>query len=1006
MRSLFLFICIVIFGARAGAQISSNAYRVLGQLNLSGRGLNLVQGVELYSPSAMVLDTRGGQTHIYISDVGNARVLGWVDTGVYQIGDPPGVVLGQPGPNYVNAMGIGNQGFTTPYGLAVDPATGNLYVADSSNNRILRFPSPFSNTTNYSPNAVLGQAGYTTFGTGISSSALNKPESIAFDSAGNLWVADTGNNRVLRFPAAVLDGRSAPQADTVIGQKLFTTNAVNGGAAVSASGLNSPSGIALDSQNNLYVSDFNNARVLKFATLTTNAAATGLYGQTSFTARVISPASNSTMAGPAGLTVSASGTLYVAVPSENRVLAFASGNTASTVYGQSSLTTSSPNISTTPFASANGLLNPEGVQVDVNGNVYIVDTGNNRVLYYAANSRTATNVWGQANFTGNEPNSLKANSIGVPYGMVIDYSQPSFPLYVSDNYNNRILIWKNSVRFISGAPADLVIGQPSLLSGFPNVDTGGATPTSTSLLGPEGLAVDASGNLYVADSGNNRVLRYPTPINQTGRITPDVVLGQPNFTSSATGVVSASSLTAPSAVAVAPGGQVYVADAGANRVLEFSSNLMSGVPALQVFGQPNFNSGTVSSSISGQTLNVPGGLFVDPSYNLYVADTGNNRVLVFSNTQSSEGNGAPASLVYGQAAFNSGAAGNGSAGLRSPSGVAVDTSGNIYVSDYGNNRVVVYPTFVFSKPAGTAATSVIGQSSLSGTAPDWDSSNGLATADSLFEPSGVYLDRNNTLYVADLGNNRVAQFLGAAAVVNDAHFLASVPVAPGSAAALFTADITSQTQVGTIPLSTTLAGLQVVIDDTLLAPLYAVTPGQTNFQVPSATPLGTNRIAIASATTGELLSGTTFSVGSVEPGLFSLASSGSGPGAIFNQDGTINGAANAAPRGTVVSLFGTGQGPISPPVPDGQPAPSLPLAYTVTTPASNAQMCTSSPQAICVAFGNTVLGTVQFSGMAPGWVGLWQINVQIPTNAPTGKAVSVEVVIGANPSNVVTMAIQ
>jgi uncharacterized protein (TIGR03437 family) len=301
---------------------------------------------------------------------------------------------------------------------------------------------------------------------------------------------------------------------------------------------------------------------------------------------------------------------------------------------------------------------------------------------------------------------------------------------------------------------------------------------------------------------------------------------------------------------------------------------------------------------------------------------------------------------------------------------------------------------------------VVGQSNLSGNAPDWDSPDGLATADSLFSPLGVYLDRKNTLYVGDSGNNRVVQFLKTAAVVNGAHFLGSVPVAPGSAAALFSANIASATKIGTIPLPATLAGIQIAVNDTLMAPLYAATPGQINFQVPSATPVGTNRIAVEASDTGELLAGGSFSVGAVGPGLISVASSGSGQGAIYNQDGSVNGSSHPAPRGSVVSLFGTGQGPVSPPVVDGQPASSSPLSYSVTTPASDPQTCISSPQAICVVFGNSVLGTVQFSGMAPGWVGLWQINVQIPSNAPTGNAVSVKVVIGANPSNAITMAIQ
>ncbi len=220
MRSIFLFLSIIIFGVHVRGQISATAYRTLGQSDLSGRGLNLVEGGELYVPSALALDTRGGQTHIYISDVGNSRVLGWADAVAYQTGDPPGIVLGQPGSGYVNVMGIGNKGVNVPLGLAVDPATGNLYVADSSNSRILRFPSPFANPGNFTPDAVLGQASFATLGAGcLQQRSEQAPDDRLRPGLSNLWVADTGNNRVLRFAAAVLDGRSAPQADTVIGQK-------------------------------------------------------------------------------------------------------------------------------------------------------------------------------------------------------------------------------------------------------------------------------------------------------------------------------------------------------------------------------------------------------------------------------------------------------------------------------------------------------------------------------------------------------------------------------------------------------------------------------------------------------------------------------------------------------------------------------------------------------------------------------------------------------------------
>ena len=127
------------------SQLSSSAYRVLGQPTLQQNGLNMVQGVELNSPSGLALDTRDGQTHLYIADTRNSRILAWPDVNSYLIGDSPAIILAQPGPQYTKSLGIGAKGLTSPYGMAVEPATGNLYVADLGNNRVLRFLSPFKN---------------------------------------------------------------------------------------------------------------------------------------------------------------------------------------------------------------------------------------------------------------------------------------------------------------------------------------------------------------------------------------------------------------------------------------------------------------------------------------------------------------------------------------------------------------------------------------------------------------------------------------------------------------------------------------------------------------------------------------------------------------------------------------------------------------------------------------------------------------------------------------------
>lgn len=1003
----------LLFAGLAQAQLSTSAYRVLGQPDLLQNGINMVLGVELYSPSGVAVDARGGQVHLYISDTHNSRILAWQDAHSYQIGDPPALVLGQPGPQYSKPLGIGAKGFNAPLGLAVDPGTGNLFVADYGDNRVLRFPAPFSNPTRVEPDTVYGQPNFTTTTPGTSPALMNGPRSVAVDAAGNLWVADSGNNRVIRFGATSLNNPTPPSADTVIGQKdLFSGSANRGAGTLTASGFNTPAGIALDPQGNLYVADFNNTRVLRFAAplgpSSPDPAASSVIGEPDFGSRGVPlQASNSTLAGPVGVSVDNNGNLYVAVPADNRVLVFSLAkisNGAQTVLGQSDFTTTTANVGVFPKASPNTLSGPADVKVDPSGTVYVADTGNNRVLSYPTGSKSATLVWGQSSFSGNGVNQVKPGSLNSPVTIAIDYSQSPYALYISDSANHRILVWKDSVNFRSGDPADLVIGQPDLFTAIPNVDSPGSQyPSQTSLNSPMGIAVQPNtGSLFVADSGNNRILRFPRPASQIGRITADAVIGQLNFTSALSASVTASSLRTPTGLAFGPDGDLFVADTGNNRVLEFAG-ANNQAAAIRVYGQPNFTSWVASTQVSAQTLSAPQGIFVDSAFNLYVADTGANRVLIFPDTQAAPPNGMPSSYVIGQLRFDTTA--GGGTGLHSPTGVAVDQSGTIYVADNGDNRVLGFPSLVFLPVVGATAASVIGQSSLSGTGPNWDSPDGLATADGLSGPAGVYLDRQNTLYVADAGNSRVVHFLNAASEVNAATYQASVPVAQGGLVALFGSGIAANTATaqGT-PWPTSLQNRQIVVNDQTPAPLFFVGPNQINFQFPSAAPAGSDRIAVRLADTGELIAGGGILVTSTSPGLFTVNQTGSGQAAAVNQDNTANSTSNPAPIGSVISLYGTGQGQVNPPVPDGMAAPSGSLATTVAVPTSDGKTCVTSQPSMCVAIGSA-FGDVQYSGLAPGYVGLWQINVKIPQGIATGS-VPVRVVINGAPSNTVTVAIR
>jgi uncharacterized protein (TIGR03437 family) len=575
-------------------------------------------------------------------------------------------------------------------------------------------------------------------------------------------------------------------------------------------------------------------------------------------------------------------------------------------------------------------------------------------------------------------------------------------LYVSDTNNHRVLIWRDSVRFRSGDPADLVIGQPDLTTALPNADSPATSaPSRTSLAFPRGIALDASGNLYVADSGNNRVLRYPRPVDQSGRISPDQVIGQADFTSAVTAAVSAASLRVPGAVAVGPDGNVFVADTANHRVLEFSPGGDNRPSAIRVYGQPDFTSNVAYRSPSAQTLTSPQGMFVDASFTLYVAEAGSNRVMIFANTKDAPATGAAASIVIGQSRFDTADPGTDARTLQVPTDVMLDSAGNVYVADNGNNRVIVFPSLIFLPLTGADAIGLIGQAEPDQNAPNGNSGDALATPEGLFSPVGLFLDRRDTVYVGDSGNNRVVHFLKPAAAIHGATNQSGTPLARGSLAALVGsgfADTEQQTLES--PLPRALADREIVINDELPAPLSAMGPSQASFQIPSAAPLGSARLALRVVETGELVAGTVISLATSSPGLFFAPED---PRArILNEDGSVNSSSNAALKGSTVKIFGTGQGPVSPQVPDGEAAASEVL--TVAAPTADGMTCLSRQPSVCVAIGNT-FGEIEFSGLAPNQIGVWQLTVRIPVTAPSGT-VPLRALINGVPTNIVSVAIR
>jgi sugar lactone lactonase YvrE len=351
--------------------------------------------------------------------------------------------------------------------------------------------------------------------------------------------------------------------------------------------------------------------------------------------------------------------------------------TAGIVYGQGgSFTTGTLN---NGGVSASSLYNPWGLAFDPNGNLYVADRNNNRVLYYPAGSTTATRVYGQlGSFTSTVADiggSISANGLDNPYAVAVDSSGN---LYVGDGNNNRVLYYP-----AGSTTATRVYGQNgSFTSGTAN--NGGIS--ANSLQGPGGLAVDSSGNLYI--EATNRILFFPA-----GSTTATRVYGQggsfttqtPNYNG-----VSATSIGGEGAIALDGSGNLYYADQLNHRVLFYPAG---STTATRVYGQNgSFTSNTANNGgISANSLDQPSAVALDASGNLYVTEYLNNRVLFYP------AGSTTATRVYGQGGSFTSQTGNlggiSANSVDQPVGVAVDPSGNLFVSDIFNNRVLEYGPF-------------------------------------------------------------------------------------------------------------------------------------------------------------------------------------------------------------------------------------------------------------------------------------------------------------------------
>jgi uncharacterized protein (TIGR03437 family) len=1042
MKSKHLVILsLILSGATAAfSQITLNpvASRAIGQPNLvpETANPNWVDGRELFSPYGIAIDTSTSPPMVYVADSRNNRIMAWKNATGFSNGQPADLIIGQPDQYTTAAAGPGTtftSGLNLPIGLAV--LNGDLYVADTGNNRVLRFRKPFAQSNgNVFPDLWLGQpslssntANYTGSLSAQGVSFAGFQVYMAFDAAGNLWVSDPGNNRVLQFPASTISCSSCGgmQAAIVIGQPNLTSSYPTPLATGSSSSgvignqFNIPSAIAFDSAGLLYISDGGVSgfpgRILVFAPpfLTGGMSATRIMG-------VFAPASTSTqptqaqidstvMASPSGIFFFQDQSVGVIDSGFNRILVFppysqwpAQNTTfspqATQVFGQNTFTNFGSNGSTsttivTSIPAATRFSDPTAVFFSQATNeLYLADTGNNRAIVLPVLSGDglggATRVLGQDSFNQGSINLIEGREFQfdqftgtseiVDAGIAIDSSGSVPHLYVSDPNNHRILGFKDIRNLQSSAKADIVIGQPGLGTALCNYPSGDAAdPSNSSLCYPKGIAVDPQGNLYVADSFNGRVLRFPAPFSQPfGQATADLVLGQASFTSSIKDP-SNSTMASPYGVAFTGTNGLLVSDSVHNRVLyfpfsangTFAAGTDNGKAATKVFGQPDFK--TVTAGSSDATLSSPHHIACDTSGQLYVADTGNGRILIFGDPNSSQTAAAAQPSIL---AINS---------LASPEGVYVNpTTGEVWVANTRNGTAVRYPKF---------ETLLFNQTPL-GANPIQAPSATLAVAQDSF----------GDLVLADAAN-RVSFFYPGLYALNGASFAADKQFAPGMIASICNSPTCnssnttgstfgSQTVGGSeSSLTTTLGGIQLLFNGTPV-PLYYVSPTQINFIVPNGAPMtGAASAQIVQAATGQILGAGLLPLNAVSPGLFVSGTGTLKQAAVINQDGTVNSGTNAAPRGSIIAIYATGEGFVPGAPPDGVPP-------TAATPAPNAvrvfigtDFVDETPLQPGESNGGNFL---KYSGLAPGIPGMWQINVQIPE--AVGPSTQVQIAIYVN----------